>query len=256
MRSVSPLSVLGPVVVALALLVPAPGHATTLVRLELDQMIDMAEGIFTGTAVFSEVVPSQDGKSPFTFVTFDVESVLKGVFPGRHVTLRLHGGTLGDTTTIVHGMPEFGVGETYLVFVHGNGVDASPVLGWVQGQYQVVREALSGKPILVDWKGAPILGIAGGRFERGRPQDLDPDADPSPGAVVLSEEGVEVRPVRIDAPRAPDEIPGAAQILRELETFVRSRSGRPSFAPGRQIVSAHPSDVPERVGGSFTATTP
>lgn len=256
MRSVSPHSVIGPVVVVLALLAAAPGHATTLVRLELDQMVDMADGIFTGTAVHSEVVPSRNGKSPFTFVTFEVESNLKGAFPGRHVTLRLHGGVLEDSATIVHGMPEFTVGETYLVFVHGNGVEASPVLGWIQGQYRVAREAFSGKPILVDWRGAPILGIAGGRFERGGPQDLDPDADPTPGAVVLSEEGVEVRPVRVDAPRRPDQIPEAASILRELAAFVRSRSGRPSFTPGRTIVSAEPSEVPEGVGGSFTGTTP
>lgn len=257
MRSRSPHSAIGLTLALLALLAAAPAPATTLVRLDLEQLVDTAEGIFTGTAVHSEVVPSRDGKSPFTFVTFQVESSLKGTFPGREVTLRLHGGALEDRATIVHGMPEFTVGETYLVFVHGNGVDASPVLGWVQGQFRVAREALSGKAILVDWRGAPILGIAGGRFEHGRPQDLDPGAaDAGPAAVVLSEEGVEVRPVRVDAPKRPDEIPGAAQVLQELASFVRGRRGQPSFVPGRRIDSADPLDVPERVGGAFTRSTP
>lgn len=256
MRFRSARAVAGPILVLLAILAGTPGHATTLVRLDLDQLVDTAEGIFTGTAVHSEVVPSRDGKSPFTFVTFQVESALKGTFPGREVTLRLHGGALGDTITIVHGMPEFVVGETYLVFVHGNGVEASPVLGWIQGQFRVAREALSGKPILVDWRGAPILGISGGRFERGRPQDLEPGAGAAPGAVVLSEEGVEVRPVHVEGPKGPDQIPEAADVLRQLVTFVRGRSGRPTFVPGRRIVSADPFDVPERVGGSFAPNTP
>lgn len=256
MRFLSSKLAVGSLVTLAAILAAAPGQATTLVQLDLEHLVDGAEGIFTGTAVHSEVVPSGDGNSPFTFVTFDVESALKGVFPGRHVTLRLHGGALEDQLTIVHGMPEFEVGETYLVFVHGNGVSASPVLGWFQGQFRVSREALSGKPILVDWRGAPVLGLADGRFERGRPQDLDPGADSAPGAVVLSEEGVEVRPVRVDAPRGPDQIPEAAQVLHELTTFVRSRSGKPSFVPGRRIVSADPSNVPEHVGGAFTPVTP
>lgn len=257
MRCCSPQATCGLVLAALALLVAAPAQATTLVQLDLAQLVDTAEGVFTGTAVHSEVVPSGDGQSPFTFVTFEVESSFKGTFPGREVTLRFHGGALEDSVTVVHGMPEFTVGETYLVFIHGNGVEASAVLGWIQGQFRVAREALSGKSILVDWRGAPILGISGGRFERGRPQDLDPGADgPGAGAVVLSEEGVEVRPVRIDAPKRPDEIPSADRVLQELASFVRARRGQPSFVPGRRIVSADPLDVPERVGGVFTGSTP
>lgn len=237
--------------VLLALLPAAAGRATTLVRLELDQLVDRAEGIFTGTAIHSEVVPTQDGSSLFTFVTFEVDSALKGVFPGRHLTLRLHGGELQGFGVRVHGMPQFEVGETYLVFVRGNGVFASPVLGLVQGQFKVDREARSGKPILVDWRGAPVLGIAGGRFARGLPQDLDPAGDPGAGARLLSEEGVEVRPLPPGLDQSPDEIPSAAQVLSGLQAFVRSRSGRATFAPGRRIESADPLDVPERTGGAL-----
>lgn len=235
--------------VLLALLPAAPGRATTLVHLELDQLVDRAEGIFTGTAIHSEVVPTKDGSSLFTFVTFEVDSALKGAFPGRHLTLRLHGGELEGLGVRVHGMPQFEVGETYLVFVRGNGVHASPVVGMVQGQFRVAQEARSGKPIVVDWRGAPVLGIAGGRLERGRPQDLDPAGDP--GAVLLSEEGVEVRPLPQAADKAPDEIPSAARVLGDLQAFVRARSGRATFAPGRRIESADPLDVPERTGGAL-----
>lgn len=243
-------------VALLALLPAAPATGTTVVRLELDQLVDQAEGIFTGQAVHSEVVPSRDGDSLFTFVTFEVESALKGVFPGRHLTLRLHGGELEGLGVRVHGMPQFEVGETYLVFVHGNGFSASPVLGWIQGLFRVTREARSGKPVLVDGRGAPVLGIAGGRLERGRPQDLDPDADPDAGAVLLSTESVEVQPRPRAAEKAPDQIPSAAQILGDLQAYIRARSGRDTFAPGRRIESAHPLDVPDRVGGALVPFDP
>lgn len=248
MRTV-PIVVAGAAVALLAFLPASPATGTTVVRLELDQLVDQAEGIFTGQAVHSEVVPSRDGNSLFTFVTFEVDSALKGVFPGRHLTLRLHGGELEGVGVLLYGMPRFEVGESYLVFVRGNGVYASPVLGWMQGQLRIAREARSGKPILVDWRGAPVLGIAGGRFERGRPQDLDPAGEP--GALLLSEEGVEVRPLPSDQEAAPDEIPAAAQVLGDLQAFVRARSGRATFAPGRRIESANPLDVPARAGGAL-----
>lgn len=240
--------VVGTAVALLALLPAPPATGTTVVRLELDQLVDQAEGIFTGQAVHSEVVPSRDGHSLFTFVTFEVESALKGVFPGRHLTLRLHGGELEGVGVMVHGMPRFVVGESYLVFVRGNGMHASPVVGWMQGQLRITREARSGKPILVDWRGAPVLGIAGGRFERGRPQDLEPA---EPNALLLSEEGVEVRPLPSDAEAAPDAIPSAVQVLGDLRAYVRARSGRATFAPGLRIESADPLDVPERAGGAL-----
>lgn len=254
LRSLRPV---GSCLVLLAVLAAPPtARATTLVRLDLGQLVDLADGIFTGTAVHSEVAPSRDGRFPFTFVTFQVDSALKGTFPAREVVLRLQGGALGDDVTLVDGMPQFTVGESYLVFVYGNGRTASPVLGWVQGQFRFAREARSGKPILVDWRGAPLLGIDGERLERGRPQGFEPDAAASPGAVVLMEEGVEVRPVAEAAPRTPDQIPEASEILRQLQGFVRSRAGGPSFIPGRRVISADPFDVPERVGGSFAPSSP
>jgi hypothetical protein len=222
-----------------------------LIPIDLEGLSDLSEAVFVGTAVHQEVVASQDGRFPFTFVTFDVERVLKGFVRTRHLTLRLQGGVLGDEEVVIHGMPRFDTGERYLLFVYGNGVTASPILGWIQGQYRFAREPRSGREVLVDWKGAPLRGVSGGRWLRGRPEAMDPSLSAAPGVVWLSEEGVTITPV--DAEASPSEdLPDARAVLESLESFLRLRAGRPELTPGRAIESADPADVPETVGGSLT----
>lgn len=241
---------------ALLLTLSPTARATTLVPLDLDQLTDLASAVFTGTAVHSEVVSAEEGSFPFTFVTFQVESVLKGDVE-RQLTLRFQGGVTEKRTVVVHGMPQFETGETYLLFLDGDGTAASPVLGWVQGQYRFAREARSGKEILVDWRGAPLLGVdAHGRWQRGEPQDLDPDAPARPAPVLLAAEGVEVTAVDVPVERRPEDIPAAAQVLQSLGSLLRARAGRPTFTPGRSIASADPQDAPARIGGSVTPPLP
>jgi len=240
----------------LLLALTSTARATTLVPMDLDQLTDRATAIFVGTVVHSEVVVSADGSFPFTFVTFQVSSTLKGEV-GRQLTLRFHGGVTESRFVVVHGMPQFEQGETYLLFVDGDGTAASPVLGWTQGQYRFAREARSGKEILVDGRGAPLLGIdAGGRWQRGEPQNLDPSAPARPAPVLLATEGVEVTEAEGVVELRPEDIPAAAQVLQSLGALVRTRAGRPSFAPGRSLVSADPRDVPEHVGGGLMPAQP
>lgn len=242
------LGLLGALVCLLALLPTAPAHGTTVLHVDLAQLVDQADGIFTGTAVYSEVAVSGDGLMPFTFVTFQVDSALKGSFPGREVTLRFEGGETDQKIVVVQGMPHFEVGERYLVFVSGNGVYGCPIFGWTQGQFRFAREALSGSPMLVDWRGAPVLGIDHGRFRKAPPQRLALRDAALPEITVLSEEGVEVEPVAPKVTAAPQDIPAAEQVVSELASFVRGRTGKPSFVPGRAVRSADPADVPERIG--------
>ena len=236
---------------AVLLLVAQPAPATTLIPIDLEGLSNLSDAVIVGTAVHQEIVPSKDGSFPFTFVTFDVERVFKGTVRGRHLTLRLQGGTLDDETVVIHGMPRFDTGERYLLFVYGNGVTASPVLGWIQGQYRFVREPRSGREVLVDWRGAPLRGIAEGRWLRGRPEEMDPSSiSAAPGVTLLSQEGVIVTPAGVE-PGPPENLPEAKTVLQSLETFLRQRTGRPEFSPGRKIESADPADVPVRVGGSL-----
>ena|GEM_PF-1306486 len=235
------------------LLLPGWLNSTTLVPLDLGGLADQAELVFTGQAIGSESLASKDGTTAFTFVTFTVNEVLKGSTPGKEITLRFEGGDLGGRVLVVEGMPRFEEGESYLLFVHGNGSFASPVVGWWQGQYQFSRDAQSGRHLLVDSQGAPLRGILGDRWQRGLPardkatKAWQQDVEGNEG-VVLEEEGV-----RISVPGAgADEkaaasravAPDAAQVMRGLRVFLRERALSKTFAPGSVVRSAHPEDIP------------
>lgn len=233
---------------AILLLTWETARATTLVQMDVEQLVDQAELVFVGTPVRSEVALSLDGKSPFTFVTFQVQDEVKGRAAGRELTLRFHGGPVGaDEIVAVHGMPEFTIGETYLLFVRDNGKAASALLGWRQGQYRFTREPATGREILVDERGAAIQGIEGGRWLR----KLPPQEEAGPKGTVLSEEGVTISKEPPGLSPRPQRTPEARAVVASLRSFLKSRNGRPGFVPGLAVASADPRETPFSVGGNL-----
>lgn len=223
---------------------PGVAEATTLVTKTAADLVDDAQVIFTGTAVHREVVASKDGRFPFTFVTFDVHRTFKGRVQHKELTLRFHGGELADREVRISGMPEFEVGETYLLFVRDNGTTASPVVGWFQGQLRFAREARSGEEILVNAYDRPVLGLEEGRFLFDDRRVPGP-GEIAPGVRVLATEGVEIE---AGPGQLPDvTAPRARTVTSQLSALVAARRARPSFVPGRLVSSALPADVPDTV---------
>jgi len=66
-------------------------EATTVVPMDVAELSDQAELVFTGTALKTRVVLSEDGE-PYTFVTFAVHDLLKGWTMERQIDLRFSGG--------------------------------------------------------------------------------------------------------------------------------------------------------------------
>lgn len=226
--------------VALALTIfgtPRRAEATTVIPMDVAELSDQAELVFTGTAVQTNVVLSGDGVEPYTFVTFTVQDVLKGGTPGRQITLRFSGGQLAQGGVTYEGMPQFERGETYLIFVHGNGSLHCPVLGWWQGHYRFSRQPGSAKRTLVDHAGAPLQGIEEGHFKRARPQH---DAA---GVTVVSEQGVHVV-VENRAIQATSTAPDADHVIEQLRSFIAARKTARTFQPGKLVQSARVEDVP------------
>jgi hypothetical protein len=229
-------------VTALALLLfsaARSAEATTVLPMDVAQLSDRAEIVFTGTAVQSTVALSKDGSEPYTFVTFNVHEVLKGWTLGRQLTLRFTGGEIGGSTVRFEGMPAFEPGETYLLFVRGNGTSLCPVVGWWQGQFRYSRQAGSRKQILVDSADAPVRGVEQGRFQRGSSERAHIAAD---ARVVAGEQ------------TASAEAPDADQIVGQLRSFIAGRKEAQSFRPGRRVDSARTEDVPARA--AFSAARP
>jgi hypothetical protein len=233
------MAVLAAIVVALA---GSRAEATTIVRMDAAELSDQAELVFTGTPVQSRVVLSKDGE-PYTFVTFTVHDVLKGWTLERQLALRFDGGETSGGTASYEGMPRFEQGETYLLFVHGNGSLICPVLGWWQGQYRFGRETGSGKQILLDSAGVPLRGVVQGRFDR------EERIASSEGMTVLSEEGVHIEvPERTRTLRADAEAvtPAAAEVIGQLRSFITGRAKTGTFQPGQRVDSARMEDLPAR----------
>lgn len=237
--------------IALALCVAASSvQATTIVPLDAAALADQAELIFTGTAVHSEPVLSQDGTFAFTYITFRVDEALKGGVKNGELTLALPGAEVEGQYFVVEGSPHFEIGERYLLFVRGNGTSRFPLVGWDQGQLRFEKAAEPGRSLLVDSHGQQVHGIQGGRFVRARPSK----AQAEDKAVLLESEGVVISD---EAPawdrravRVPKEAADADKALGSLRSFLKQRAGEKSFVPGRVVESARPGEPPVGIGGN------
>ena len=235
----------------LVLWLGAPLESTTLLPMNAADLVDQAELIFLGTAAGEAVATTKDGKYPYTFVTFEVSKVLKGRVEGARLTLRFEGGEVGDEYVLVHGIPQFEQGHEYLLFVANNGEAISPVVGWGQGQLELLpHPSLQGEQVLVDYQGNAIEGIAHGEFLRS-PIERDEHGlrrQPSPTHEyeVLVEDGVTISDPDDEAISTADQplLPARA-VFQGLTRSLKARATEKSFRPGKLVRSLTIDDVPD-----------
>ncbi|MBL9189255.1 MAG: hypothetical protein JNK23_17365 [Opitutaceae bacterium] len=122
----------------------------------------------TVTTVIARAVATPDGPAIHTFVTIAVEECVKGTAP-RELTLTLAGGTLGDKSALIAGMPQFKVGDREILFVQGNGRLFCPLVGFYHGRYRVLTDATTGHDYVARHNRTPLTSAA----EVGLPM-LDP----------------------------------------------------------------------------------
>lgn len=231
---------------------PAVSHATTLLPIDAEGLVDQAHLIFVGTALRHEVVLSKDQTFPFTFITFQIDETLKGRTPDRELTLAFPGGMIGGDVVEIVGTPEFETGEKYLLFVRANGAREFPILGWTQGQFRFAQDPLSGTRILVDTQGRALLGIGSGRWLRSREAVVgDGEARVEEGVSVLSEEGVRITPLPLEMAQGTAreaKISGANDALSSLRRLIRERTKLGKSVSGRILRSARAEDLPLNLG--------
>lgn len=152
---------LSSLLVALGLLLPAL-RATSVVPPTFPELVAGADAIYRGhvTAVEARRVERPDGGTVIkTFVTVGVDRALKG--PDRAaVTLEFLGGTVGDESLVVSGMPKFAVGDREFVFVQKNGIQFCPLVAMMHGRYRVLRDANAGRDFVARDNGKPLTDTA------------------------------------------------------------------------------------------------
>jgi hypothetical protein len=137
-------------------------RATTVEPPSFPELVAEADAIYRGhvTSVQARRVEGAGGGSTIkTFVTFAVERMLKGA-EQPEVVLQFLGGTVGDDTLTVGGMPQFHVGQREIVFVQKNGAQFCPLVRVMHGRYHVETDAASGREFVARENHAPLTDVA------------------------------------------------------------------------------------------------
>jgi hypothetical protein len=145
----------------LLLLVAIPVHATTVIAPDFDSMVRRSELIFTGRVTAQRCEWRRDGGRPsiVTVVTFDVDKVHKGR-AGAGLQLEFLGGTIGEVTMDVSSSPKFKNDERLVLFVETRRGNASPLVGFHHGRFNIERDVLSGREMMTRHDGAPLASVA------------------------------------------------------------------------------------------------
>lgn len=136
------------------------GNATTVIPPTFEEMADRADLVFVGKAVNSRAEWRTGGTDRviFTFVEFEVQELLKGN-SGKTVTLQFLGGTVGDVTLEVSGIPRFNAGDRVVLFVEKNGVHFCPLVGMFHGKYGLHKDETTGRDMVLMYNGKPLRDV-------------------------------------------------------------------------------------------------
>jgi len=137
--------------------VTASVRATTVEPPTFPDLVGDADSIYQGRvkSVESRRVERAEGSIIKTYVTLVVDQALKGSEQSE-VILEFLGGTVGDETLSVSGMPKFVVGGEEILFVQKNGRQFCPLVAMMHGRYRVERDA-TGRRYVARENRAPLL---------------------------------------------------------------------------------------------------
>lgn len=138
----------------------AEASATSVLAPNFDALVNRADLIFSGRIVAQRAEWRGDNsqRSIVTLVSVAVQEVYKGKAESV-VALQFLGGRIGDVSLDVAEVPKFQPGERVILFVEGNGVNASPLVGFFHGKFSLQRDP-SGMETVRQHDGRPLGAIA------------------------------------------------------------------------------------------------
>jgi hypothetical protein len=111
-------------------------HATTFLKMSIAEMAHQAPLIVRARCLASSVT-WQSGEI-WTLTNFDIVEVWRGSASGS-LTVRLLGGTTGNLTSTVSGVPRFQPGENVILFLEPTARGDYSVVSWEQGTFRIRR---------------------------------------------------------------------------------------------------------------------
>ena len=124
-------------------------EATTMVPLNVEQMVDVSNTVVRGTVTNVWTEPDSETKSVWTYAQIEVNKVLKGQQETSVLIVEQPGGVWGSSETIVEGVARFSVGEEGYFFVENLDSGHSVTAGMFQGKYNVVFDPYSRQELAV-----------------------------------------------------------------------------------------------------------
>ncbi len=97
-----------------------PARATTFVRMDEPTLLRSSVAVVVGTVTGIESAVAEPDGPIYTYVTVQVDRVIKGALGTGPLVLRESGGTFGGRREWTFGAPEFWVGERSLLFLSRN----------------------------------------------------------------------------------------------------------------------------------------
>jgi hypothetical protein len=134
---------------------------TTVVAPSFDELVLRAESVIVARVVAtrSAWVNSRAGRSIVTDVTVSIEQTLKGPTYAER-SFEFLGGTVGDDTLRISGMPEFHIGDRDVLFIREAGRPASPLVGFMYGRFRIIQDSRTGVDLVRTHDGRPLASTS------------------------------------------------------------------------------------------------
>lgn len=126
---------------SLCLLAFSSASATTILGMDIDKVAADAEFIFEGAVINSETRQDSNSGIISTYVTFQINDIIKGDYSGNSVELKFMGGVFNGQIVQVSGMRIPEMAEQGIYFVESMSRDLiNPLIGWSQGHFIIVDD--------------------------------------------------------------------------------------------------------------------
>lgn len=119
-------------------------EATTIIPMSDRDLATSSRAIVEGTVIASEAVNVPDRQAVYTYVTVDVERVIKGDLPVGQIVLRQLGGITRERAFVVSATPRLVAGDRAILFLNADDDGSLHVAHLKLGAYHLVHDATTG----------------------------------------------------------------------------------------------------------------
>lgn len=155
---------------AVAAAFPSSLPATTIIAPTFEELVSKAEVVFVSEVIDrkSRLVTDRNGSTIVTHVYFRVGRVLKGQVSPMLI-LEFLGGTVGDRTFRIDGLPTFALGDRDVLFATTSRRLASPLVAMMYGRVRIETDPSTKQQSVHKFDGTPLREASAVTFRDSRP---------------------------------------------------------------------------------------